>query len=370
MVFILLRQADLPENAIAQSSADKSSLPKKLTSAKIKKKAEQVTVQIKTIQDKSIGTAVIVDKREFFEVLQQDESPHYLYDVLTAHHVIREIQKKGEEIVVITPDKIERNVSLDSATQIETNDLAVFHIVSANKYPAAKLGNSDNLEKVFSAGFPCEEDFCKDELEFRSGIIAPKVILEGNSNFQGGFKIGHTIKLYDGMSGSPIFDTYGFVVGINSRKKYPNLIFANNEYRYPDGSIPSKIIQEFIPYFAWGIAIEEYIEYKKTFVSPDLLEKQTRNNFVTDVKSLFTNLNSNEKKTLSLLLRLIILILLLTFIVLLIIILYFIINFIILYFIINLFVTNLEIATQISLMQISLSTQDSDKDIIPRGFDE
>lgn len=304
IALILFGQAYLLDNAIAQSSNNKTHSPKKLTDANIKKKAERITVQIKTIQNKSIGTAVIVGKKEFITVLQKDKSPQYLYDVLTAHHVIKDIKKRAEEIVVITPDKIQRNVSLKSATQIETNDLAVFHIVSANDYPTAKLGNSDNLDRVFSAGFPCEEDFCNDELEFTSGITAPDVILEGYRSFRGGFKIGHDSKLYDGMSGSPILDVYGSVVGINSRKKYPPLIFANNKYRYPDGSTPSKDIQEFIPYFAWGIAIEEYVEFKHNKKKSGFHTSETNknNNSVSELEKIFINLDLEDENTLILIL--------------------------------------------------------------------
>lgn len=295
IAFFVLKQAYFPEHAIAQNGNGKPSRQEKLTDTKIKQKAEQVTIQIKTIQNKPLGTAVIVSKNELIEVLQNGEKPRYLYDVLTANHVIREPKKQNEKIVVITPDKITRNISLDSATQIGTNDIAIFQIVSANEYPTAKLGSSDDLDevKVFSAGFPCEENLCNDEIKFTSGITAPEEILEGHDNFRGGFKIGHDSELYDGMSGSPIFDNYGFVVGINSRKKYPTLIFANNEYLYPDGSRPSKIIQEFIPYFAWGIPIEKYIHhmYEKKYISN---EYSNESNIQKQVKTLRSKLNLQD----------------------------------------------------------------------------
>lgn len=249
-----------PQKMLAQTSSSLET-QKPLSETAIKAIARNITIQIETEENKPLGSGVIVRQQALTEVLNLNQKPRYLYTVLTAHHVVKKRQANREHINIITPDNQQRLIDLDSTTQIDNNDLAIFYFISANQYSPARLGSSNNLKKVFSAGFPCEVTLCEEELTLTSGIVAPSEILAGHESFQGGFSIGHDSEIYNGMSGGAILNTDGLLVGINNRKKYPTLLFANSQYRYQDGSQPSKIVAEIIPFFAWGISIETYTEF-------------------------------------------------------------------------------------------------------------
>ena len=271
------------ESLLAKTSDNKLIPSSVLSDSQIKLAADLVTVQIKNSEQKALGTGVIVGRENFPQSVQH----RYLYSVLTAHHVIKHQKRKNKTIVIVTTDGIERIVELNSATQIATNDLALLYFSSSNQYSHAKIGSSDNIGKVFSAGFPCEKNFCKDELEISPGIVAPKEILEGHKSFQDGIGIGHDGNIYSGMSGGPILDIRGNLVGINNRKKYPPLILENNKPRYIDGSKPSQLVEEIFPFFAWGTPIEEYVDFKKTYRRSRKVKESSELGSTTKINDLF-----------------------------------------------------------------------------------
>jgi S1-C subfamily serine protease len=89
------------------------------------------------------------------------------------------------------------------------NDLAILEFQAPNNYAIATLGDSSAAfknEKVFAAGFPHESD----QYTFSSGnisLIAEKPLI-------GGYQIGFNNQTQQGMSGGPLLNEKGEVIGI------------------------------------------------------------------------------------------------------------------------------------------------------------
>ena len=81
-----------------------------------------------------------------------------------------------------------------------------------------------------------------------AGLVCSFVVL--------GYQIGYTNDIENGMSGGPVIDSQGHLVGINGRLKHPfNGIYS---YRFPDNSMPSQ--EQFLQMqsLSWAIPITNY----------------------------------------------------------------------------------------------------------------
>ncbi|MEG4347371.1 hypothetical protein QUB70_29430 [Microcoleus sp. A003_D6] len=79
-----------------------------------------------------------------------------------------------------------------------------------------------------------------------------------------GYGLGYTNEVKIFMSGGPIFNAKGFLVGINGRGKYREPDFG--VYAFEDGSEPTPELLEKVLKSSWGIPISIYLQ----FVSSDL----------------------------------------------------------------------------------------------------
>jgi serine protease Do len=166
------------------------------------------------------------------------------YTLITNQHVV----DYGDHYQVQTVDgKI--HTALSDRQNISKRDLATLQFESSETYAMASLEPSTNItigETVFAVGFPQEVQnapfrFTKGEI----ALISPKVI-------QGGYQIGYTNDVQKGMSGGPLLNSQGRVVGINGIHKYP---LWGNTYVYEDGTESSD--QQFaeLSQLSWAIPI-------------------------------------------------------------------------------------------------------------------
>ncbi len=213
------------------------------------------SISVKILNSNFLGSGFIV--------LQEGQK----YTVITNQHVLR----AGE-----APYSIQTADGKTYSAKVATNltskqdyDLAVLEFNSNNTYPTAKIGSSLSLEvgePIYAAGFPRSElerissPFISKQPQndepngfvLKSGRVA--MIL--NQALEEGYQIGYTNNVQRGMSGGPLLNSQGEVVGINGKHAYP--LWDSPEI-YQDGSQPCPALQELITRSSLAIPIEKSI---------------------------------------------------------------------------------------------------------------
>ncbi len=204
-----------------------------------------------------------------FIVLQEGQK----YTVITNQHVLR----AGDPPYRIqTADgKIYSAKVATNLTSKQNYDLAALEFNSNNNYLTAKIGSSLSLEvgePIYAAGFPRSElekissPFISKQPQndepngfvLKSGRVA--MIL--NQALEEGYQIGYTNNVQRGMSGGPLLNSRGEVVGINGKHAYP--LWDSPEI-YQDGSQLCPALQKLITRTSLAIPIE-----KSTGLTPHL----------------------------------------------------------------------------------------------------
>jgi serine protease Do len=165
---------------------------------------EDVARQITVLVDSSnSGSGVIVGKIE--------DS----YYVLTNNHVVRSSLKNRFDI--ITFDQLRHEAQNLRSLEGEGVDLAVLEFESKRQYRIADFGNSDNLRQganVIVAGFPRAGALVRDRLlQITKGSITVSLV----ASLTHGYGLGYNNVARDGMSGGPVLDLNGRLVGIHGR---------------------------------------------------------------------------------------------------------------------------------------------------------
>ena len=138
------------------------------------------------------------------------------YTVLTANHVVKRPDLTytihtytGKDYPVTQVQRLQR--SDDDA------DLAIVTFESPDKYPIATLGNSDRAaigDDIYVSGYPA--------LGGRTGVqrdyeFSPGIVTSRPNNRPQGYTLRYNAVTVSGMSGGPVFDASGRVVGIHGQ---------------------------------------------------------------------------------------------------------------------------------------------------------
>ena len=211
------------------------------------------------------------------------------YTVITNQHVLR--AGEAPYLIETSDGKTYLAEVVSDLTEGDYNyDLAILEFEANVVYPTAKIGNSLYLEvgePIFAAGFPYNQSPIKRTpaifeqstsnksggLSIKQGRIA--IIL--NQALEEGYQIGYTNDVKKGMSGGPLLNYQGEVVGINGKHAYP--LWESPEV-YQDGSEPCPALQEFITRSSLAIPIEKSIE-----LNPQLKSLSSLSNSETVQKS-------------------------------------------------------------------------------------
>lgn len=141
-----------------------------------------------------------------------------IYYVVTAKHVL-EVDKIDS---IITSDGQSHQLSECCIEKFDQIDLALVQFTSNLEYPTATLAypQTGREQFVFISGFPAAGiDVSSYEWKVRSGtVITPEEALAFTDRpFSDGYELFYTNVAEPGMSGGPILDTDGRVIGIHGR---------------------------------------------------------------------------------------------------------------------------------------------------------
>ncbi len=209
------------------------------TQTELKKIAELVTVRIfAQQQDYSRGGSGVL--------IGED---HGLYLVVTNNHVVSD-EEINYQIQTHTGKVYPAQVVWQNKQNLIEDDLALLTFTSKEKYQKVTIKNSSLLSEnqiVFASGFPFEENLKQSrKINFTMGSIM--IIL--SEPLIGGYQLGYTNLLYNGMSGGSIVNQQGELIGINGLGKYPVL---GNPYVYQNGTNISEQQIEIMSQLSWGI---------------------------------------------------------------------------------------------------------------------
>ncbi len=173
----------------------------------------------------SPGSGVIIGRYQ--------EGGKNVYVVLTAAHVVQHLD---DEYSVVTPkpqgssgqrEKILVSTGNDIQKLQGGVDLAIVKFRSDRQYQVATLGDSNYTTEgagVYIAGFPNPGAAIKRRVfQFTSSLVSSRLDADGvegeaeSQDLEGGYAISYTNVTRAGMSGGPVFDVAGRVVGIHGK---------------------------------------------------------------------------------------------------------------------------------------------------------
>jgi serine protease Do len=192
--------------------------------------------------------------------------------------------------------------SLSIPGRVAGTDLAVISFQSKTEYPIASLGNPDQVQigdRVYISGWPDPEKIkdpttgqCKGRVARRQRRLAwtpvtRKIAAEASEN---GYNLFYFDLTRPGMSGGPVFDNNGFVVGIHGRgsadkgeilRQYCSLNLAQgNKLALESGDFESNDLER---------VVQAAVKYTPPLLHSEFSSGQSSNNFL----SLWSNLGIN-----------------------------------------------------------------------------
>jgi S1-C subfamily serine protease len=189
-------------------------------------------------------------------ILIQQQGP--VYTVVTNEHVL----VAGDQHRIQTPDGRIYGAWVVRVDRFEGNDLGLLQFSSDRRYRTATLGNAASLtigDDLVASGFPVEAN---TSLARGLVITTGRVSLLPSRIIQQGYQIGYTNPIQKGMSGGPVLNQQGRVVGINGRHAYP---LWGDPFVFEDGSRPCPALQQRMVQLSWAIPTERFVQLAPQF---------------------------------------------------------------------------------------------------------
>lgn len=236
------------EDQTSLSAASSTLLPQ--LDARVSTIAFQVTVRI--LADSSLGSGVIVRRQG------------RTYTVLTNAHVLDDSQ--GNRYKILTPDGRTYSGWRLHWAEFEDRDLALVQFRSDRDYQVAAMGDSQNLaigDPVYAAGFPSWQRLDANAIAetrdwgtkaFR--LTSGRVAMLPEKSLQEGYQLGYTNDIELGMSGGPVLDRNGHLIGINGKSKYPPQGIV--AFIFADGTLPSPELFQQMETLSWAIPAAKF----------------------------------------------------------------------------------------------------------------
>jgi serine protease Do len=185
------------------------------SSTEVNTLAKNITLRIKGTS--SSGSAVIVQKQG------------NIYTLLTAAHVL----SGNEPFQVMTADGQDYPLIATSIRKHSNADLAIAQFSSPKTYPVATIGNPASVVEgapSYVAGYPARTEALTESIyNFSAGQITAKA----PRPFRDGYGLVYTNTTLPGMSGGPVLNGNGQLIGIHGR--------ADAQAQWQDEQLNSKI---------------------------------------------------------------------------------------------------------------------------------
>jgi len=197
--------------------------------------ARQTTVRIQTAKSSGSGTIV------------RQQGP--TYTVLSNWQVVAIV--RGDRTIVTDDGLFHRRLGVPR--RLDDTDLAIVEFLGAIEYKVAPISAEPAAvgEPLLQAGFPAGAQVwavARGLVE----LLLPKSLPQG-------YSLGYTNEVKIGISGGPIFNAKGFLVGINGRGKYRDPDFG--VYAFKDATEPTAELLEKMVKSCWGIPISIYLQF-------------------------------------------------------------------------------------------------------------
>ncbi|MEG4530711.1 serine protease [Microcoleus sp. D2_18a_D3] len=238
-------------NGLARETTEKLSAASPNISEQVNQPVYEIAnlVTVRIFSESASGSGVIIQ--------HQGQA----YTVLTNDHVV--VDRKEHNYRVLTADGKTHIAKLLPSYQLGNLDLALVQFTSYQSYRVAEIGNSHQLSigsAVFATGFPNwhwiksnsienTRNWGRKAFQFTSG----QVEMLPDRSLGNGYQLGYSNDIVDGMSGGPVLNNDGKLVGINGRSKYP--LGGIEVFRFADGSLPSQAVFQQMEALSWAIPI-------------------------------------------------------------------------------------------------------------------
>ncbi|MEM7552865.1 MAG: serine protease [Cyanobacteria bacterium P01_A01_bin.84] len=203
------------------------------------------SITVKVISGETSGSGILIHR--------QGE----VYTVLTNGHVLT--PGYGKQYRIQTPDKLIYPAAKSNTGKFGDDDLGLLQFNSQKVYAIASWDTSESLclgNKAFAGGFPVNSP----GFVFATGQVS---LLLPHS-FEGGYQIGYTNDIRKGMSGGPLLNNQGKLVGINGKHAHP---LWGDTYTFQDGSVASQQQYQQMIKLSWAIPVQAVVDRKISLFS-------------------------------------------------------------------------------------------------------
>jgi serine protease Do len=159
------------------------------------------------------------------------------YTVLSNWHVM----KNPGEYIIQTVDGIQHTVEPDSIQQLPGLDLAILKFESDRNYQVAEIGDSGNAiegQSIYFAGYPGELRR-EDNRYYR--FFAANIVGILPQSTENGYSLVYNGEAFPGMSGGPVLDRSGLLIGIHGEANIQALTGGVSNYAIPINSYKQAI---------------------------------------------------------------------------------------------------------------------------------
>ncbi|MEA5575594.1 serine protease [Anabaena sp. UHCC 0451] len=210
-------------------------LKPELSQTQLKQQGKDISVKV--LSTEFLGSAILLKKQD------------NIYTVLTNAHVLAADKPPYK---IVTPDGKLHKAEVSKTAKLEKYDLGILEFSSTENYAVAVMGEKPKTgDEVFVFGFPInQENSTVKELTLTTGKIA--LVLE--KALEGGYQIGYTNQLDKGMSGGPLLNKQGELVGVNGMHAFP---IWDNPSTYIDGTPTTETLHQQIIRLSWAVPIKK-----------------------------------------------------------------------------------------------------------------
>ncbi|AFY81753.1 serine protease [Oscillatoria acuminata] len=217
-------------------------------------------ITVKVIGGESAGSGTIIRK------------VGRTYTVVTNQHVLQAVQgtskyrletNKEDELISVANIRIQTSDGLDYPATIvrgeninfQDNDLGLLEFNADKTYDVGTFPKSDLAlkpgEKVWAAGFPAESPTPTSIVTEGTVSLIPDQALEQ------GYQLGYSNPIQNGMSGGPILNRQGDIIGFNGRQGNP---LFGDPFVYANGDRPTDRERQKMVGLSWGLPVSVLAE--------------------------------------------------------------------------------------------------------------